>query len=99
MSFYSTAATTNSKGSPYRIIVHKERYFQNIEASKNDLRIGSLSMDNAYSPPLAKNEIADIQASIEEFSQGKCALFENVDNFITALHNSRERHKRERNRR
>lgn len=99
MNLYSKYGTSDLKGSICRIIVPKENYSQNFEASKSTIGAGFLTMDNAYSPPLAKNEIVDIQASVEEFSRGQCAIFEKAGNLIASLHKSREKHKTELNRR
>lgn len=51
-------------------------------------------MTSAESPELSTYEVADIQASETEFASGQTETYDNPQDFIAALHASRERHRR-----
>jgi hypothetical protein len=51
-------------------------------------------MTSSESPELSEYEIADIQASEEEFALGRTETYNSPQDLIAALHASRERHRR-----
>jgi hypothetical protein len=51
-------------------------------------------MTSSESPELSVSEITDIQASEQEFASGQAETYDNPQDLISALHASRERHRR-----